>query len=81
MFGMWRGLAGLSTCCCVLMLIHCSPQAGKKLILPGKYLPYRTGMLQRFEVGAAHLLWCSSAEEYQVYSMYNCLSLAITGEY
>ncbi|XP_023274975.1 low-density lipoprotein receptor-like [Seriola lalandi dorsalis] len=27
MFGTWRGLAGLSTCCCVLMLIHCLPQA------------------------------------------------------
>ncbi|XP_029292500.1 low-density lipoprotein receptor isoform X2 [Cottoperca gobio] len=27
MFGMWRGLAGLSTCCCLLMLIHFSPQA------------------------------------------------------
>ncbi|XP_040002480.1 low-density lipoprotein receptor isoform X2 [Xiphias gladius] len=27
MFGMWRGLAGLSTCWGLLMLIHCSPQA------------------------------------------------------
>ncbi|XP_053274507.1 low-density lipoprotein receptor [Pleuronectes platessa] len=27
MLGMWRGLAGLSTLCCVLMLIHSSPQA------------------------------------------------------
>lgn len=27
MFGMWRGLAGLSTCWCLLMFIHCSPQA------------------------------------------------------
>ncbi|KAJ4944370.1 hypothetical protein JOQ06_012914 [Pogonophryne albipinna] len=27
MFGMWRGLTGLSICCCLLMLIHFSPQA------------------------------------------------------
>ncbi|XP_035856128.1 low-density lipoprotein receptor isoform X1 [Sander lucioperca] len=27
MFGMWKGLTGLSTCCCLLMLIHFSPQA------------------------------------------------------
>lgn len=30
MFGMWRGLTGLSTCVCLLMLIHFSPHAGKE---------------------------------------------------
>lgn len=30
MFEMWRGLSGLSTCWCLLMLIHFLAQAGKK---------------------------------------------------
>ena len=30
MFEMWRGLSGLSTCWCLLMLIHFWAQAGKK---------------------------------------------------
>lgn len=32
MFGMWRGLAGLSTCCWLLMLIHLSPEADAAFI-------------------------------------------------
>uniref|UniRef100_A0A3Q4HUW2 Low-density lipoprotein receptor 1-like n=1 Tax=Neolamprologus brichardi TaxID=32507 RepID=A0A3Q4HUW2_NEOBR len=31
MFGIWKGLAGLSACWCLLMLIHCLPQTGKKI--------------------------------------------------
>ncbi len=30
MFGMWRGLTRLSTCWCLLMLIHFLAHAGKK---------------------------------------------------
>lgn len=31
MFGIWKGLAGLSACWCLLMLIHCLPQTGKEI--------------------------------------------------
>lgn len=61
MFGMWRGLTGLSTCLCLLMLIYFSPPAGKKCdfpIPPYYYQENHTegGMLQHFEGDEAHLV-------------------------
>ncbi|XP_067354651.1 low-density lipoprotein receptor isoform X2 [Channa argus] len=43
MFGMWRGLTGLSTCCCVLMLIHCLPQADTAFVCSSSQLKCGNG--------------------------------------
>lgn len=52
MFGMWRGLAGLSTCWFLLMLLHFSSRAGMKCdFLPCVVLTTQRDALKVDDVG------------------------------